>query len=123
VSAVFWWIGNTACRTEIKQNAADPYIFLSREYHDQLKLFYMQVFGGVDSAGYEFTLYGITFRSHVKKSISVPIKNAIFRGIIATERCCFAQLLKVVYISYRLGALFAGYGVNVASVFYTKIGY
>jgi hypothetical protein len=73
--------------------------------HDQLKLFNMQVFGGVDS-GYEFTLYGITFRSHVKKPISVPIKNAIFRGIIATERRCFAQLLKVVYISYRLGGLF-----------------
>jgi hypothetical protein len=27
----------------------------------------------------------------------VPFRNAIFRGIIATERCCFAQLLKVVH--------------------------
>jgi hypothetical protein len=44
-----------------------------------------------------FTLYRITFRSDVKKQLSVPFRNAIFRGIIATERCCFAQLLKVVH--------------------------
>jgi hypothetical protein len=44
-----------------------------------------------------FTLYPIAVRSDVKKHLSVPFRNAIFRGIIATERCCFAQLLKVVY--------------------------
>jgi hypothetical protein len=36
-------------------------------------------------------------RSDVKKHLSVPFRNAIFRGIIATEGCCFAQLLKVVH--------------------------
>ena len=39
----------------------------------------------------------IAFRSDVKKQLSVPFRNAVFRGIIATERCCFAQLLKVVH--------------------------
>jgi hypothetical protein len=33
----------------------------------------------------------------VKKHLSAPFRNAIFREIIATERCCFAQLLKVVH--------------------------
>ena len=28
---------------------------------------------------------------------SVPFRNAIFIGVIVTERCCFAQLLKVVH--------------------------
>jgi hypothetical protein len=42
------------------------------------------------------TLYQIAFRSDVKKHLSVPFRNAIFRGIIAT-RCCFAQLLKDVH--------------------------
>jgi hypothetical protein len=32
-----------------------------------------------------------------KTQLSAPFRNAIFRGIIATERCCFAQLLKVVH--------------------------
>jgi hypothetical protein len=32
-----------------------------------------------------------------EENLSVRFRNAIFRGIIATERCCFAQLLKVVY--------------------------
>ena len=50
------------------------------------------------------TLYQIAFRSDVKKHLSVPFRNAIFRGIIAKERCCFAQLLKVVYNPYRIGA-------------------
>jgi hypothetical protein len=44
-----------------------------------------------------FTMYRITFRSDVKKHLSVPFRNAIFIGIIATERGCFAQLLKVVH--------------------------
>ena len=35
------------------------------------------------------TLYRIHFRSDVKKHLSVPCRNAIFRGIIATEKCCF----------------------------------
>jgi hypothetical protein len=43
------------------------------------------------------TLYWIAFRNDVKKHLSVPFRNAIFRGIIATERCCFAQLLKAVH--------------------------
>jgi hypothetical protein len=42
-------------------------------------------------------LYRIAFRSDVKKHLSIPLGNAIFRGIIATERCCFARLLKVVH--------------------------
>ena len=44
-----------------------------------------------------FTLYQIAFRIDVKKHLSIPFRNAIFRGIIATERCCFPQLLKVVH--------------------------
>ena len=32
-----------------------------------------------------------------EKHLSVPFRNSIFRGIIATERCCFAQLLKGVH--------------------------
>jgi hypothetical protein len=48
-----------------------------------------------------FTYLHITFLCEVpqavKKHLSVPFRNAIFRGIIATERCCFAQLLKVVH--------------------------
>jgi hypothetical protein len=43
------------------------------------------------------TLSRMAFRGDVKKHLSVPFRNAIFRGIIATERCCFAQLLKVVH--------------------------
>jgi hypothetical protein len=43
------------------------------------------------------TLYQIAFLSDVKKQLSVPFRNAIFRGIIARERCCFPQLLKVVH--------------------------
>jgi hypothetical protein len=42
-------------------------------------------------------LYRIAFRSDVKKHLSVPFRNAIFGGIIATERCCFAQHLKIVH--------------------------
>jgi hypothetical protein len=44
-----------------------------------------------------FILYQIAVRSDVKKHLSVPFRNSIFRGIIATERCCFAQLLEVVH--------------------------
>jgi hypothetical protein len=44
-----------------------------------------------------FPLYQIAFLSDVKKHLSVPFRNAIFRGIIARERCCFHQLLKVVH--------------------------
>ena len=51
-----------------------------------------------------FPLHRTAFRGDVKKHLSVPFRNAIFRGIIATERCCFAQLLKVVYIPHRIGA-------------------
>jgi hypothetical protein len=43
------------------------------------------------------TSFTVTFRSEVKKHLSVPFRNAIFRGIIAMERCRFAQLLKVVH--------------------------
>ena len=50
-----------------------------------------------DSSKATLALYRIAFRSDVKKHLSVPFRNAIFRGIIATERCCFAQLLKVVH--------------------------
>ena len=43
-----------------------------------------------------------SFPRDVKKHLSVPFRNAIFRGIVATERCCFSQLLKVVqYVSGR----------------------
>ena len=72
-----------------------------------------------------FKVYVIAYRSSRRRSDveKTPICNAIFRGIIATERCCFAQLLKVVHsVSDR--CFFApGYGklscivhVNVASV-------
>jgi hypothetical protein len=43
------------------------------------------------------SLYLVALRSDVRKHLSVPFGNAIFTGIIATERCCFVQLLKVVY--------------------------
>ena len=69
-------------------------------------------------ADYVYTLYRIASRSDVKTHLSVPFSNAIFRGIIATERCCFAQLLKVVHsVSDRcfLAPLRKAiwYGVNV----------
>jgi hypothetical protein len=54
-----------------------------------------------------FTLVGLPdrFRSDVKKHLTVPfIGTLFFRGIIATERCCFAQLLKVVHSVSRTGA-------------------
>ena len=60
-------------------------------------------------ADYVYTLHRIASRRDVKKHLSVPFSNAIFRGIIATERCCFAQLLKV-YIPYRIGAFSRRYG-------------
>jgi hypothetical protein len=41
-------------------------------------------------------------RCDVKKNTyCIPFRNAIFRGIIPTERCCFVQLLKVVH--FRIG--------------------
>ena len=46
---------------------------------------------------YAIRLHCTAFRNDAKKHPSVPFRNAIFRGIIATETCCFAQLLKVVH--------------------------
>ena len=46
---------------------------------------------------FRLRLHRIAFLSDVKKHVSVPFMNANFRRIIATERCCFAQLLKVVH--------------------------
>jgi hypothetical protein len=42
-------------------------------------------------------LHCTAFRKDMKKHLSVLFRNAIVRRIIATERCCFAQLLKVVH--------------------------
>jgi hypothetical protein len=52
--------------------------------------------GGLETKA-TFTLHRIAFHSDVKKHISVASRNAIFRGIIAKERCCFALLLKIVH--------------------------
>ena len=52
--------------------------------------------------------------------LCVPFRNAIFTGIIATERYCFAQLLNVVLLSVLDRYFFAPlrkairYSVNVA---------
>jgi hypothetical protein len=54
-------------------------------------------------SGYVYTVQDIAFRSDLKKYLS--FRNAIFRGIIATERCCFSQPLKVVQLfQLRLSA-------------------
>ena len=57
---------------------------------------------------YMATLYLVVFRSDVRNTspIRTFYRNAIFRRIIATEKCCFAQLLKVVHsvFPYRIGA-------------------
>jgi hypothetical protein len=59
------------------------------------------------------TLYRVVFRSDVKNTspIRTFYRNAIFRRIIATEKCCFAQLLKVVHSAfpYRIGAFSCRY--------------
>jgi hypothetical protein len=64
----------------------------------------------------------IAFRSDIKNTYPYVLGIAIFRGIIATERCCFAQRLKVVHsVSDR--CFFAPlrkaiwYSGNVASVY------
>jgi hypothetical protein len=40
-------------------------------------------------SGYVYTVQDIAFHSDLKKHLS--FRNAIFRGIIAMERCCFPR--------------------------------
>jgi hypothetical protein len=58
---------------------------------------WLLMFKCIHTSHYVYTVYQIDFRSDVRKHLSVPFRNVIFRGIIAKERCCFAQLLKVVH--------------------------
>jgi hypothetical protein len=52
-------------------------------------------------------LYRIVFRSDMERHLSVPSRNAIFREIIATERCWFAQLQKVEHSVSNIRCFFA----------------
>jgi hypothetical protein len=55
--------------------------------------------------------YRVAFRSDVRNTY-MYFRNVIFRGIIATEKYCFAQLLLnvVAYIPYRIGAFSRRHG-------------
>jgi hypothetical protein len=56
-----------------------------------------------------YTEYTVAFGSDVRNTYPAYLlgRLSIFRGTIATERCCFAQLLKVVHsvspLPHRIG--------------------
>jgi hypothetical protein len=56
----------------------------------------------------------------VKKHLSVPFRNAIFRGIIATERCCIIVSLSFwkLYIPYRTCRWFFRAGKHTKKEFF-----
>jgi hypothetical protein len=57
------------------------------------------------STRFRLRLYQIAyFCSDVKNHLSVPFKNAIFRGIIATETDVVSPGFWKLYIPYRIGA-------------------
>jgi hypothetical protein len=78
--------------------------------------------GIVFALGYVYTIPDSFPYSDVKNTYrSVPFRYAIFRGIIATERCCFADSLSFwkLYIPYRIGAFSCCYGKCVYSSYNT----
>ena len=55
-------------------------------------------------------LYQMAFRSDVKKHLSVPFKNAIFREELLQRRDVVSLSFWKLYIPYRIGAFSRRYG-------------